>query len=349
MRVKRYLRNWLEIIPEVRSWLLERWVKMPQPINAKAHIVLTVLTKAGPWANGKVSMHQHLLPFCETLRGRNFATSFVSSERELSRMLRTRRPTILIHLYGEDNENIVSFELLELERMALATFNCAAIGPILADKLASHKTFEAAGVPVPALSDAGGFVRHRLGTGLQTVQEGYGDDMKPVSDLHIRTQFVDTRIKFNNDEYFVSIRLLCIDNVILHALPRARNARDGDANVHARDTPINSALIEFIHDKLVEPHMEDFSSIADKLFKALGHGFYAHDLLIEKSSGAIFVCESGFKFDSPSYSNRFAAIASEIPSQAIMFSAQDFARFSAEIFEARCNLIVSETCQCGAS
>lgn len=343
MSLKKTLRRvLLKIAPELMSRIIESWVRVPQPRNAKARVVLTALTPGGAGADGKVSKRDFLPTFCDTLRRNDIATAWVSSTRELSRALRVEEPVVLIHLFGEDRNQIESPELAELEQRAVATFNRSGIGPLLADKLDSHRAFAAAGIPVPDLREAGGFVRSRLGTGLPTaITPNDTSVTRQEDDRQIRTEFVDTRVEFGNRRYFTSIRLLCIDNVVLHAYPRARDDQEGDASVHAHDTPADPALIEHLHKSLVQPRSVEFTSIAQQLYEVLGHGFYVHDLVIEAATGAVFVCETGFKFDDAAYWRHLEPIASRIPSQSVLFPVQQFAQYSAGVFLERCQSILA--------
>ena len=185
-------------------------------------------------------------------------------------------------------------------------------------------------------------MRSRLGSSLPTaIVPDDATDTSAGDDLEIRTEFVDTRVNFGSRRYFTSVRLLCVDDVILHAYPRARDDRAGDASVHAHDTPADPALIEHLHESLVQPRSEEFASIARQLHDVLGHGFFAHDVIVESGTGRILVCEGGFKFDDPAYRRHLEPIASRIPSQSVLFPIQEFSRRSAEVFLARCESILA--------
>lgn len=276
------------------------------------------------------------------LRKNGFAIKFVSSERELARVLSHQHPVFIIHLYGEDHTQIASSKMDALERKAVAVFNGSRIGPVLADKLTSHQAFEAGGVLVPALKERGGFVRLRSGTGLPTFMEQDTGKATSGSDVHIQTEFIDTSIKFENRRYYTTIRLLCVDDIVLNTYLGARDVQDDSLNVHAYNTPLDPVLIEHLHRSLAATRTKEFSLIAKQLFAVLGHGFYAHDLLIASNDGSIFLCESGFKFDAEAYWAHHAPIAAEIPSQASLFPTEALARRSAQVFQTQCDTLLSE-------
>ena len=229
-----------------------------------------------------------------------------------------------------------------LERQAVAVFNGSRTGELLADKLMSHHAFEAGGVPVPPLSESSGFVRSRAGTRLETFVERGDDGGRFSDDSQIRTAFVDTVIDFENRSYFTTVRLVCVDDIILHAYPRARDVQERNASVHASNTPLNPPLIEFLQEKLVDTKSEELSRVARELFSVLGHGFYAHDLLIDRRDGSVSVCESGFKFYDNAYHDRMEPIAADLPSQAVLFPVEAFARLSAHAFVARCDGVLAQ-------
>ena len=337
-----FARKILSVVPEGRSFVLNRRFTTPRPDPGRAVVVLTVLTDAGPSANGKISAGAFLPSFCDTLRASGLETLFVSSERELARIVSRRRPLVLLHLYGEDHTRIASSRMDLLERDAVAVFNGSRTGELLADKLISHRAFEAGGVPVPALFAKKGFVRQRAGTGLETFMDLGSGGAVSGDDTRIRTEFVDTAVTFDGRRYYTTVRLLCVDDIVLHAYPRARDVQEGNGSVHSRNTPLDPALIEHLHQTLVATRAEDFSRVARRLFDVLGHGFYAHDLLIDQKDGSISVCESGFKFDDRTYTGHLKPISDKIPSQAVMFfPVCEFARLSARAFLTRCDAVLA--------
>jgi len=147
-------------------------------------------------------------------------------------------------------------------------------------------------------------------------------------------------VGFEGSEYFTTVRLLCIDDHVLHAFTRARDVEEGEAGVHSQDTPLNPALIEHLHAHCVEPNRPAFATIAKQLHAVLGHGFFVHDLLVETGTGSVMVCESGFKFDDKTYAKHIASIAADVPSQSPLLPMGPFARRSARVFAQECTAIL---------
>ncbi|WP_299792780.1 hypothetical protein [uncultured Marivita sp.] len=322
-----------------RTYLLMRHTRVAQPKKPVAKVVISAMTEGGANANGKVKADLFFPPFCDELRRNGFKIEWAWSKKELARRLAGNLPAFIIHLYGEDNVQILDEDIQQIEKMAVATFNRAETGPLLADKIASQKILSDAGVNVPPVTTNSGHVRRRLGSKKSTDLGGQVPANEKEENF-IRTRFIDTRVNFNGKSYYTTIRLICVDEIVLHAYPRARDVDDGNPDVHAGNTPLDADLIEYLHTTLVTPFEEEFRSIAQKLFSAWGHGFFAHDLLIEGRD--VFVCESGFKIDDLNYSNHLGPISNKIPSQAPLFPIEEFSRKSAEAFVTKCASILQD-------
>lgn len=232
---------------------------------------------------------------------------------------------------------------MDCELKAIAVFNASLTGRLVSDKLLFTQEAAKAGIKVPQIYKQGnkGFIRSRLGT----AEDAWVIDEDKISSIEntedqLITEFIDTRVSYCDREFFTTVRLLCVNNKIVHAFPRCRDAAEGNASVHAVDTPLNPALIEFLDSELIQKNMERFSNITRSLHDVLGHGFYAHDLLIERDTADIFVCESGFKFDAFGYWSHLSEIKDEIPSQAILYPSACFIRKSSFLFLSCCESVL---------
>jgi hypothetical protein len=340
--LKHFVKPLVARIPKGRSWLHGRRISEPQPSRPRAHVVISMPTDMGP--SGKMSAHFYIGPFCDTLRSNGFATHVAGSERELRKILDRHSPVVLIHVYGEDDRRIDTPGIADLERRCALVFNRSAVGPVLADKAASQELLSRFGVPMPPCRAGAtdGFQRARYGSAVKLRAAGVGAGDAEVET--IRTQFVDTRVEVRGKAYFTTVRLLCVGAEILHAYPRARpttmDTVDLDAaSVHAKDTPLDADLVEALTATLVVPNMEAFRTIATRCFEALGHGFFAHDLLISVS-GEVFLCEAGFKFDDPAFWRRFEPLKDALPSHAILFPAGTTAEAAALAVVRQCRSVL---------
>ena len=335
----RVLERLLQKTSAGRTYLLMRHTRVGQPKKPVAKVVFSALTDGGANANGKVIAKLFLPPFCDELRLNGFQTEWAWSKRELARRVSGDLPSFIVHLYGEDNVQILDDEIKQIEGMAAATFNSAETGPRLADKFVTQHALEEADIKVPPVSESSGHVRRRFGSKksvglLGKVPEG------EVEDDFIRTKFIDTRITFKGLAYYTTIRLVCLDEIVLHAFPRARDVSEGDPDTRDVTTPLDADLIEHLHQTLVLPFEAEFASLARKLFSVWGHGFYCHDILIEGRE--VYVSESGFKLHDLAYTRHLEPIASQLPSQSGYFATDDFSRRSAKAFVSKCEAVLLE-------
>ena len=126
------------------------------------------------------------------------------------------------------------------------------------------------------------------------------------------TEFVDTRVLHAGVEYFTTVRLMCINNIITHQFTRARPSSEGNPSVHAKDTPRDADLVNALHHEVCKTAGAQFQKIANQIFDAFGPGFYSHDVLVDRSDGRVFVCETGYKFDDMAYQGHMREIARQI-------------------------------------
>jgi hypothetical protein len=332
------------LVPSTRAlwpFILERMIRMPQPDKPKARIIFTFLTRTGITIDGKLTFFEFFPLFLARLRERGLETRIAFSEASVAQSMEGSTSAVIVNVYGEDHASIRSPKMAAMERDARAVFNPADAGLLLRDKLIYHRAMDKAGVAVPGLVESGGFARERLGSGRPTsLDDQTSDDGEDGSEL-IRTHFVDTAVAFEGEKYLTTVRLICINERILHAFTRARAASDGNASVHSSNTPLDPNLLEYLHAELVEPHHDAFAQIAAKLHRLIGNGFFVHDLLIERQTGAIMVCESGLKFDDWPYRMRLAKVGDAIPSQAPIMVLKPFAMRSADTFADICETLLA--------
>jgi hypothetical protein len=69
---------------------------------------------------------------------------------------------------------------------------------------------------------------------------------------------------------------------------------------------------------------------------ALGPGFYAHDVLLDRDRGPPLLCETGFEFQDGAYERRLLPVAGQVPSHRILFSAPQLAEARARLFVDEC-------------
>jgi hypothetical protein len=119
---------------------------------------------------------------------------------------------------------------------------------------------------------------------------------KQVDPRRYNGEFIDTRHRFRGRDYNVCLRALCVGRVPVAFYPRARPAEEG-LSVHAKDTPLDADLLNYLYRALVEPNIDRLSAICAKVAECLGLCFFAHDILPERGTSRLLLCEAGYKFD----------------------------------------------------
>lgn len=321
--------------PGVHDTPLEaaRAVVEANPDPERARVVFTAFNQGMLGGPGKMQPACFLPPFCAVLASRGIASHFVSSPQDLA--VRTGPHTVVVHIYREVGCDIAEPGIVAAQKDSIV-FNAPLVGRMIADKKAAHRAFSEAGLPMPPL--ARGDERYIFSNAVQdsgaaTRLLKAGQELNPE---RYNTAFIDTRVAYEGKSYFTTVRLMCVGPHILHAYVRAGEvSAEGGPSVHAIDTPLEPDLIEFLQRTLVLPRREELKTLAARIADLLGPGFYSHDLLIERDSGAIFISESGFKFHDWSYGNRIRPIAHALPSHRAILT-PEYARRAALLFLAVC-------------
>jgi hypothetical protein len=107
---------------------------------------------------------------------------------------------------------------------------------------------------------------------------------------------------------------MCVGPYVTHAFVRARDVSEGNPSVHLKDTPHDAVLINALEKRLIEANTAQFSELAERVYEALGPGFYAHDILVETNSNRALMCETGFKFNDAPYMEWVQSVRSQVPS-----------------------------------
>lgn len=305
---------------------LRRRLTASMPQRPEVHVVVAGLSPTLLRDSGKVTARHFFPAFCDFLRRNGCSTSFVTDEKSLKRELDTSTPTATILVYRE----VAGLPRLEPEVLGLSNvvFNSPEVGAIIREKSRTNEVLTAGGVSMPSMSfkantpvisnaniDSGAQVT--LGVGVNAPSGSY------------TTEFIDTTVDFRGHSYFTTVRCLCVGRHIVHSYVRARPTTQNDPSVHAKDTPLDPDLIEYLQKSLVEQHACALEEMAVQIADVLGQGFYSHDILVERGSGRVLLCETGYKFDDMSYTRRIAPIFQQLPSHQILLPTESYALRSA--------------------
>ena len=152
----------------------------------------------------------------------------------------------------------------------------------------------------------------------------------PLDPTRYNTEWIDTRHEYNGRNYYVMLRAMAVGGRCLAVFVRARPVEQGDASVHTADTPIDAGLLNFFYRTIAIPQMPAIKSLCEKIANVLGLGFFSHDILPERETGRLLVCETGFKFDDYLYRTNLMRLAGQLAADE--FLSDRFPAHSAELF-----------------
>ena len=246
-------------------------------------------------------------------------------------------PTVLINLMNEIYDDLDEYDIPEdLLLKANAIFNSHHTADVIKDKRKANETLSGQGIMMPSLKlDEGKkiFSNARVGSGENVfVLEKYQE----IDDGRYNAEFIDTRVSFANTVYYTSVRLVCIGTRTLQIYVRARDVEENNPSVHSKDTPKNPELLEYLYRNLVEPRLEQLHALGNRIGRALGPGFYAHDVLVDIESGHLFMCETGFKFYDHTYCNWMKNVVRDRNFQHMILDQETYAGYAGSVFLVYC-------------
>ena len=320
-------------LPRLKS-KIERFA----PKNPKAKVLILNLNSNPVRAPGKVDPEIFFPPFSSVLAACGVSTAYVSNKERMEREIleSDRIPVILVNLIHELDAENDRYDIPEnLANKFRAIFNRHKIAKIIGDKVEANIFFTKHDISMPRLRPNAGkvFSNTRFGSHDKVLLYESIDD---ADSERYNTELIDTKIKFRGATYFTCIRLICIGTRVLQIYVRARDVNENDPSVHNQDTPKDGELIVYLYDRLVAPRLEEFYALGSCLGNVLGPGFYVHDVLVDRNSGQLNLCESGFKFYDDTYSEHMMGV---IPDQNIRCNILDqgtFAGYAGSVFVTCC-------------
>lgn len=324
---------------EFRLWKENYRLRKYQPKNARAKIIIAAMGANGFRTRGKVSPRKFFPPFCRVLAACGISSAYVNDFTKLERELTVSRekPIILVNLVNEEHDNLQDYDFPEtvLDRVAV-TFNSHRVATIIRDKKETNLFLSRNNILMPSLSDLKDktiFSNANIGSQervlLYTAEEELDSNRYNV-------EFIDTRIQFEEAEYYTCIRLMCIGSRLVQVYVRARDVYENDPSVHSLNTPRDSELLNYLDSVLVAPRVKQLCALAEDMGSALGPGFYAHDALVDNVSGGLYLCETGFKFFDGTYSNHMMGVISQESIQRCVVDQETYAAYAASLFVTYC-------------
>ena len=320
-------------------WEINNQIQEFQPNKKRGNVLLVKMGDDPFSTRGKVVPKLFFPPFCRVLALLGIRSTYVYGRKSLERelLLSDGVPTIVVNLVNEDFDNLDSWEIIgDSLHKTDAVFNSLRIAKVIRDKEETNKILSGNGVSMPR-RNIGECKKIFSNARIGTMDEVYVyEDSKNLCRDRYNTEFVDTRVQFENTVYYTAIRLMCIGSIIVQIYVYARNSCENNPSVHGKDTPRNRELLDYLYDRLIEPRLEELNLLAEKIESKLGPGFYGHDLIIDNDSGEILLCETGFKFYTGVFSKRMMGVISNRNFQCGVLDQETYAAYAASIFTTYC-------------
>ena len=338
-KIQRTMKRFTTAKEEYVLWKANDQLRELQPTGLRAKIVIAAMGPNGLNTRGKVTPKRFFPPFCRVLAQCGIGSVYVNDIVEMERTLRSSdsMPTILIDLVNEVYDDLDAYEIPDgLGTKPSVVFNSRSIAKIIGDKKAANLFLSNNDILMPRLANPESkkiFSNAKIGTQEQVFVYG---DATGIDSNRYNTEFVDTKLRYGSDYYDTTVRLMCIGSRLLSVSVRARNVKENNPSVHGSNSPRDRALLTFLHSRLIESRLEEYSLLAEKMGSALGPGFYAHDVLVDNNTSELYVCETGFKFFYGSYWERMGAVIESRKFQTGFVDQETYAGYAASVFVTYC-------------
>lgn len=305
---------------------------VPAPLNRPRHLIFTAFTRFGFGGKGKVYIPEYYPGFTQRLAEQGVDCSFVWNEDMLEAAL-DDRDTAILHIFNEEKPWPYNARIRACEARAGVVFCTRRAAKIVSFKPRTNRFLTARGISMPPMVTAENsagpvFSNAVIGAGKRT---SVIENPATLNEARYNCEFIDTRLEFEGTTYHTMFRIQAIGRRVLHTYPRARDVKERSASVHSKDTPANGPLIEHLFATLIEPNRDLIAAHADAMGRILGPGFYAHDMVVSNSTGALYMVESNFKFNDTPYADYLIADADRMPSNRIFYTGE-YAVKSADLF-----------------
>jgi hypothetical protein len=268
-------------------------------------ILFVCFKELDPEGDGKISPHFFFPAFRNALRPYGITVEDCSDEQLAAQLDRYRgQPIILVYreVHAATN-SAFALKVASAEAKArghtLQVLHGLSLGLLIANKKATHRAMQEAGVPVPKLieqrrASVRVFSNDNCSSGADACLVDAGCDLNQD---RYNTEYIDTTHLYEGRHYHVALRAMCVGRSCTSIYISARPIEDGSPSVHDSNTPHDAGLLNDLHRRIVVPRKARIDEICRAIGARLGPAFYSHDLLPSNSTQDIYVCETGFKFN----------------------------------------------------
>ena len=291
-------------------WIANKIIGRYQPKNPRQKVIIADLY-SNPLRNRKVVDAAKFFPsFCRVLGKNEIGSVFVYDIDSMERNTQDSVDKhILINLISERKINPAYNIPSSILKKFNLVFNSYSLAETIRNKKVTNEFLSSCGVPVPRAQSSGTRI-----FSMEKIERGRHDTAivvdasDKISVDRYNTEFIDTRVQFENNSYYTCVRIMCIGSRVVKFVVQARSCREQCVEVRDVNTPLDLPLIRYLHVKLVKNNLGKLLSLAEKAGSAYGAGFYAHDVVIDKDSGDPYICETELKFFPDAYTRKFRGL-----------------------------------------
>jgi hypothetical protein len=304
----------------------------------KSKVIVTNLTTSKGAGRGKVDIPAYFPAFTEVLATAGLEVTLVDTAAELERHVASGGKSILIHLFNEEQPLESLAEFVRPPGGVIGVFNPPSIVDVIALKPDTHRVLTSAGIAMPErvcddAADVSVFSNSVIGSSKPVLV--FPPGAKLPADRY-NTRHIDTAREFEGRHYLSCIRLMCVGQELVSAMIRLRDATEGNACVHNKNTPRDPALVSYFQNALVDSRMDELRGLARAIGECLPPGFFAHDVAVEAGTERLYVFETGLKFEDYSYREHLTSISADLPRSIKQLFSGEYPRASARAFLRQC-------------
>jgi hypothetical protein len=280
-----------------------------------AGAVVLVGTRKDGFVPGKLTPGLFLPIFARACGQRGFQVMAFPDPADFLSRQDLAQPATVILVYSEVRmlraglDPTLQKVLERAQRVGSTVVHPPGVGLAIADKLTTRSLLVPAGIRMPELvTEKSGMVpvfSNEIVGSNRPVQLHGSDALDPS---RYNTRYIDAVHHYHGRAYHVSLRAMAVGPTCVAVYVRARPVSERNPSVHNKNTPVDRGLLNHLHAEIVVPRHDEIHSICERIGSRLGPGFYAHDIVPERESGLLYVCETGFKFDDHTWRNRMAPL-----------------------------------------
>jgi len=144
------------------------------------------------------------------------------------------------------------------------------------------------------------FQNEIIGTQTKSFIIKYSDHIN-LDNTKYNTKYINTLYKHKQNYYYCSIRLMCVGGDLIQILLRFRDVKEKNSNVHSKNTPLISSLINSYYEEIILPNYGHLKLLSQQIGQLFGLGFYMHDIGFSNEDKKFYVFESGMKMSDMRY------------------------------------------------